>query len=102
MKERPNSGALFQNKRKAKDNHPDMTGPLNVTCLHCGCDNELEQSGWKKKDRSGDVYYSLSVRGKLENRPQNPTQHEPVRYGTVMDDTFGAARGDTFHEDFSF
>lgn len=51
-----NRGALFTNKRKEKDSHPDFTGKGN----YAGTDFEV--SGWKKKDRSGNTYISLSFK----------------------------------------
>ncbi|TXH52881.1 MAG: DUF736 domain-containing protein [Desulfurellales bacterium] len=62
-----NRGALFNNKRKEKDTHPDFTGKGN----YAGTDFEV--SGWKKKDRNGNPYISLSFK-------------EPYRKPEQMDD----------------
>ncbi len=50
-----NSGALFKNKRKEKETHPDYTGRVNVR----GTDFWL--SAWIKKSKAGEVYMSLAL-----------------------------------------
>ena len=50
-----NRGVLFTNSYKQADNHPDYKGKINVD----GTDKEL--AGWKKKDKNGKVFLSLSV-----------------------------------------
>ena len=50
-----NRGALFKNKDKKTDDHPDYTGRLNV-----GSD-EFWLSAWLKTSKAGQKYMSLSV-----------------------------------------
>jgi len=58
-----NRGALFKNKDKEKDEHPDYTGKLNVL----GKDYWL--AAWIKESKGGMKYMSLSV------KPADP-EHE--------------------------
>lgn len=84
MNQRENSGALFENKRRKTEKHPNYTGSLSVTCQHCGGINAFEQSAWTKKDKNGANYYSQSFRVKQEQ----PEKHEPVRYGDEFESPF--------------
>lgn len=71
--QRDNSGALFKNKNKKTDKHPDMTGKGMVY------GQEVEISAWSKTDRNGNTFFSISFR-----EPRNSVEHthnEPVRYG---------------------
>jgi uncharacterized protein (DUF736 family) len=60
-----NRGALFRNTKKETEQHPDHTGSLNVG----GVDYWI--SGWVRESKSGQKYFSLSV------RPKQPmSEHE--------------------------
>jgi hypothetical protein len=60
-----NTGALFKNKRKEDgDKRPDFTGTINVN------GTEMWLSAWKKKDKDGNGYLSLSVRPKDGEKPR--------------------------------
>ena len=50
-----NRGALFKNKDKKTDDHPDYTGKLNVGGA------EFWLSAWLKTSKAGQKYMSLSV-----------------------------------------
>lgn len=52
------SGAVFKNKKKEKDTHPDRTGD----CLIDG--KEYWISGWIKQDRNGEQFMSLAFKPK--------------------------------------
>jgi len=71
-----NRGVLFDNDRKETDNHPDMTGTLNIN----GVDHWF--SGWWKDGSRGE-FLSLSI-GKPKDQQQArqappQRQQEPQR-----------------------
>jgi hypothetical protein len=63
------SGAIFRNKRKEKENHPDRTG----TCTIGGVEYWI--SGWMK-EKNGEPYMSLSFKPK---EAQQPREREEAR-----------------------
>ena len=63
-------GALFANRRKETDNHPDFTGTINFD----GKDYWL--SGWKKISRGGDMYLSLSVGQEKTGNPKETEKND--------------------------
>jgi hypothetical protein len=72
-----NRGVLFDNDRKEADNHPDMTGSLNI--------NGVEHwfSGWWKNGAKGE-FLSLSIgkpKEQQQQRQQAPQQRPPERRG---------------------
>jgi len=65
FEQRDNSGTLFLNKRKEKDNHPDRTGTIVVD------GTEYYINGWLKKTKDGEPFLSLSVKPKnTETKPE--------------------------------
>jgi hypothetical protein len=57
--QKPNQGAIFKNKRKEKESHPDLTGTIIIEAA-----GEYWVSGWKKADKNGDTFVSLSLKPK--------------------------------------
>ena len=69
-----NSGALFDNSRKTTANHPDFNGSLDVGGV------QYWISGWKKKDRNGNTFVSLSVNPKdQQQQAPAPRQAPPAQ-----------------------
>lgn len=83
-----NSGALFDNDRKQKPNHPDLKGSLDVE------GKEYWASGWFKKSRAGKEYISIALtpkdeqpqqdgspggmRDRMKSAPTEPTAESPA------------------------
>lgn len=65
-----NRGALFRNDRKQQDNHPDHTGSINVDGV------EYWLSAWAKTSKSGQKFFSLSVKQKDEKASSNDVRRE--------------------------
>ncbi len=68
-----NRGALFANKDRKTDKHPNATGTLNVGGV------EYRLSAWTKTSKAGDRYQSLSVEPK-EARQQAEAPREDVPF----------------------
>lgn len=70
-----NRGVLFENDRKETDNHPDLTGKLNVN----GVEHYI--SAWWKDGRNGGQFLSISlgrpVDQQQQERPQPPARRGP-------------------------
>jgi uncharacterized protein (DUF736 family) len=55
-------GALFKNKKKETDKHPDYQGNCEISGV------EFWISAWLKKSKDGETYMSLAFQGK-EDKP---------------------------------
>lgn len=56
-----NKGIISKNDRKTEENHPDISGSINVD------GKEFWLSGWKKtRSSDGAPFYSMSVKPKVE------------------------------------
>jgi hypothetical protein len=75
-----NSGAVFKNEKKTKDNQPDRTGSMETKCKSCGVNTEFWVSGWVKKSRAGKMFMSLAFTQKEEQSASSPAS------GAVSDD----------------
>jgi hypothetical protein len=72
-----NRGALFKNDRKENENHPDLSGNINVD------GKEYWLSGWTKKTEDGKFkVLSLSVKPK----EANPKTAEKAKKDAFSDD----------------
>lgn len=63
-------GALFKNKDRESDKHPDYQGNINVG------GQEYWLSAWLKESKAGEKYMSLSVKAKDAPRGQKPRKQE--------------------------
>lgn len=50
-----NSGALFKNDKKVRENQPDYTGSLNAAGV------DYWMSAWLKKSRAGKTFMSIAI-----------------------------------------
>jgi len=66
--QKDNSGSFFKNRKKEKDTHPDMTGTVMLGGV------EYWVSAWRKIDKNGDPWYSMSFKEK-EARPAASPGH---------------------------
>jgi len=59
---RENSGALFRNKRKEQETHPDYKGEMNV-------DGKMFWlNAWLNTSKTGEKYFSMRLTPKEEQR----------------------------------
>ena len=94
----PPGGVLFPNRRKTAQNHPDMTGSLEITgellghlmaAAEAGDPIKMDVSAWTKADKNGNKFLSMTARkpyvpqqqagGGWGNAPQRPAQQAPQR-----------------------
>ena len=76
-----NKGTIGKNTRKETDNHPDITGSLNVG----GVDHWI--NGWKKVNgKDGSSFYSLSVKPKDVQGGQAAPSPAPAKSDDMDDD----------------
>lgn len=72
FEQKPGTGALFQNNRKEQDSHPDYTGngltPDGVA---------FDLAGWKKKDKNGNTFLSLSIKPPRERQEEQRSAPKP-------------------------
>jgi hypothetical protein len=59
---RPNTGVLFRNTNKEKDQHSDFSGELDVN------GEKFWLNGWTRVSKSGVKFLSLSVKSKGEKK----------------------------------
>ena len=64
-KHRDNAGALFKNKRKEQENHPDYKGEMNVG------GKMFWLNAWLNTSRTGEKYLAirLSVKEQQQDKP---------------------------------
>ena len=77
--QRDNSGSLFKNDRKEKENHPDYKG----ACMVGGV--EMWMSAWLKTGANGTKFMSFSFQPKDQ---QAPARQAPVRQPPQADPDF--------------
>jgi len=75
--QKPNTGAIFQNKKKEKDSHPDMKGDFNIE------GQKFVIAGWWKEGKNG-KFLSVSVQewkapelSKQVEKPRKP-ERKPI------------------------
>jgi hypothetical protein len=64
-----NSGALFENEKRAKESHPHMRGSCTIKTPD-GEVLEFWVSAWQKTSKKGDDFFSLSFQLKDEQKAQ--------------------------------
>lgn len=79
--QKPNTGTLFTNERKAAENHPDYTGKLLIgrdllQKLAAYGEANLEISAWIKETRAGKTIISLQCKEPYQKQ-ESPQQYAP-------------------------
>jgi hypothetical protein len=75
---RDNSGSVFVNDRKERDNQPDRTG----SCMIDGVEYWI--NGWVKKDKNGNPWMSLAF--KRKDAPSGKAPPAPAQPALGEDD----------------
>lgn len=71
-----NSGALFRNDRKEKDNHPDHKGSAEIICPHCGKKSEWWLAAWVRTAKnSGARFFSIAFTDKAAQEQKQQAQN---------------------------
>ena len=79
-----NTGLLARNERKESENHPDLTGSINVG------GKEYWLSAWSKRGKSGKLegkpFFSLAVKPKdaQPERPKTLAEQNPEEFNDDM------------------
>jgi len=68
---RDNSGALFKNSRKERENHPDYTGDGMVN------GQKVRISAWIKKAKSGSTFMSLAFSPPRDAHTDGERSYDP-------------------------
>ena len=82
-------GALFANKDRKTDKHPNAKGSINTVCPHCQKDTDFWLSAWTNTSKAGQKYQSLKVQPKEEAHNAGMAQAQDAAYQappTDMDD----------------
>jgi hypothetical protein len=58
---KPNTGAIFSNKKRTADNQPNARGDCVVVCPHCGTSSKLLISAWTNTTKAGEKYQKLAL-----------------------------------------
>jgi uncharacterized protein (DUF736 family) len=79
------NGALFQNKNRASDKHPEYTGSFELTkeLVDAIChafdhgQTKMQLAGWKKQSERAGTYLSLSISPPYEKPQERPQATRP-------------------------
>jgi hypothetical protein len=74
FEQRDNSGSIWLNDRKDKDEHPDRTGSIMVA------GTEYWINGWLKKTKDGKAFMSLSVKPKVGSAGPKPEMNDEIPF----------------------
>lgn len=67
-----NRGVLFQNNKKGNEKAPDYKGNINFNGV------EKQLSGWKKKDKNGNTFLSLSISEPYNKSEEHKSEMMPT------------------------
>ena len=73
----PGFGGLFQNTFKENKDHPDYKGSIALDddlIDAAEADGVLELAAWKRKDKNGNVFLSISVKEKYKKDEEEVTE----------------------------
>ena len=79
--DKTNSGTIAKNLRKTQDNHPDITGSINVD------GRDFWINGWQKTNKAdGSTFYSLSVKPKEARHSSVQSSADDAKQRTTYGD----------------
>lgn len=82
MSDTRTGGAVFKNRRKEQDTHPDWRGDITTPD-----GKKWEISMWERVTRNGDAYYSVGMREFREPPPrQEPRREAPAQKQDAPDE----------------
>lgn len=68
-----NTGAIFKNKNKSAENHPDYRGVLNAN------GKEMDIALWLRESKSGVKFFSVMLTEPYEKDHSNSPRHELLK-----------------------
>ena len=98
---KPNTGAIFSNKKRTADNQPNARGDCVVVCPHCGTSSKLLISAWTNTTKAGEKYQRI----KLSPPPdEQPAPSSPSAKAAAVDRQAAQAQagGDPFPQEPQF
>lgn len=76
--QKPETGALFKNKKKLNDRHPDYTGTATVN------GQKLSISAWINESNAGEKYMSLKFEEPRSPRQDAPQESKPAAFDSEV------------------
>jgi len=79
----PNSGRIEANDKKERDNQPDETGRIQITCPKCQRESQFFINGWYKSGFMSLSFKELVPRQGAPARDLDPRPSKPYTPGPI-------------------
>ena len=80
FEQRDNSGSIFRNEKKEKENHPDYKGSAMINGV------EMWMSAWLKTGGNGTKFMSFSFQPKEQQQAALPAARQAAQPAPELDD----------------